>query len=399
MYDVLVVGGGPVGSFAAARLSALGHSVAVIEEHEQPGEGVCCTGIIGSECFDAFPMDRSMVLREARSARFFSPCGRELRVAKDTTQAMIVDRPAFDRYWAGRAGAAGSEFLWGVRVTDVSLAEGAVRAAVTGARGETTIEGRVLVLASGFGGVLSQKLGLGKVGDFVMGAQVEVEAPGLEEVEVYFGSVVAPGFFAWLVPTTEGRALAGLLVRHDAGAYLARFASALADAGRVAAVPDQAGFGAIPLMPLSRTYRSRVVVVGDAAGQVKPTSGGGIYYGFLCAEKAVEAIQRSFCSNDFSEQAFAWYEREWQKRLSRELRIGRWARRSFEQLSDRQIDRVFQIVEARGLHRSLPEAEGFSFDWHGGLVLNVLKHLGIEGAMQMGHALLSRKLLGLSMKD
>ena len=83
------------------------------------------------------------------------------------------------------------------------------------------------------------------------------------------------------------------------------------------------------------------MVVGDAAGQVKPTSGGGIYYGLLCADIAADTLHRALQEGDFSAGMLSRYERKWKKRLGRELKIGYWARRMFERLSDGQIDRIF----------------------------------------------------------
>jgi len=183
-----------------------------------------------------------------------------------------------------------------------------------------------------------------------------------------------------------------LLSRHDTGSYLKGFLSNLLVQGKIVSSEVRISYGAIPLKPLPKTYGERVIVVGDAAGQVKPTSGGGIYYGLLCAQMAADTLHQALSADDFSKQMLAAYEKEWQKKLGREIRVDRWARQFFERLSDEQIDRMFHIIESRGLHQTLLESEDFSFDWHGGLLMKGLKHLGLQGAMQMTHALLSRRL-------
>ncbi|MEE9173415.1 MAG: NAD(P)/FAD-dependent oxidoreductase, partial [Thermoplasmata archaeon] len=81
-------------------------------------------------------------------------------------------------------------------------------------------------------------------------------------------------------------------------------------------------------------------MVGDAAGQVKPTTGGGIYYGLLCAEIAADTLNGALAGNDLSAENLAEYERRWKKKLGRELRVGYWARKLYERLSDGQIDRI-----------------------------------------------------------
>ncbi len=80
MYDVVVVGGGPVGSYVAYKLAEVGYGVAVLEQKKRVGEPVCCAGIIGQECVRAFNIDNKVILRRANSARLFFPSGRCLRI-------------------------------------------------------------------------------------------------------------------------------------------------------------------------------------------------------------------------------------------------------------------------------------------------------------------------------
>ena len=132
-------------------------------------------------------------------------------------------------------------------------------------------------------------------------------------------------------------------------------------------------YGGIPLKPPARTYGERMIAVGDAAGQVKPTSGGGIYYGLLGAEIAAETLHRALAEDDLSAKRLARYERAWRKKLGRELRTGYWARKLFERLSDRQIDRLFEIIKAGGIDEALLKAEDVSFDWHGRTIMQADK--------------------------
>jgi flavin-dependent dehydrogenase len=123
--------------------------------------------------------------------------------------------------------------------------------------------------------------------------------------------------------------------------------------------------------------------VGDAAGQVKPTTGGGIYYGLLCADIAVDVLDRAIAGNDCSSRALLEYERRWKNLLGRELRVGRWARRAFERLSDRRIERLFNTVQNSRATESLLNAPGFSFDWHSRLILRALWRFGPRAALSM----------------
>lgn len=369
----MIVGAGPVGSYLACMLAKVGHKVVVFEKRPEVGEAACCTGIIGKECFDRFPIAKNAILIQSSSARFFAPSGRFIRLSKDAVQAYVVDRAAFDRALAQKAQAEGVDYFLSSRVENLSLTDCCVRASVECKGKANSFEGKVVVLTSGFGASLPQRLGLGKIGDFVLGAQAEVNVESLDEVEVYFGHEIAPGFFAWLVPTAPGRALAGLLSRRSAGSYLKDLISRLLAQGKITSVEGKITYGGIPLTPLPKTFGARVLAVGDAAGQVKPTTGGGIYYGLLCADIAAEVIHEALLADDVSARRLGGYEKRWKEKLSRELQIGYWARKVYEKLSDRQIEHIFDIVQENRIHEALLQSPDFSFDWHGDSILRVLK--------------------------
>ena len=373
LYDVVVVGSGPAGSYVAYKLAEMGHRVVVVEQKKRVGEQVCCTGIISQRCVNSFAIDESIILRRANSAKLVSPSGRLLRVWRQETQACIIDRALFDVAMVRRARDKGAEYVLSSLVRGIAVNDDSVRVEAVRQGEKLNFEARAVVIATGFGSSLAQGLGLGKVGDFVMGAQAEVEAIGLDEVEVYFGKEVAPGFFAWLVPTSPPKALAGLMSRRSPELYLKKLIASLQAQGKIAPAEAEPIYRGISLKPLARTCGNRLMVVGDAAGQVKPTTGGGIYYGLLCADIAADNLHRALESDDLSAKSLAGYEREWRKKLGWELRIGYWARKLYEHMSDAQIDRVFDIIKSRGIDKALLEAEDLSFDWHGEVVLRLLR--------------------------
>lgn len=374
LYDAMVVGAGPAGSYLAYSLAKLGYRVIVFEQRPKIGDAVCCTGIVGKECFDRFPIADNAILTQASSARFFSPSGKLLNLRKETVQAYVIDRAAFDGALARRAQEEGADYLLSARVDDIALADHCVRAEVEYGGRMTNFDAKVVVISSGFGVSLPKRSGLGKIGDFVLGAQAEVAAKGVDEVEVYFGQSIAPGFFAWLVPTASGKALAGLLTRRNPGAYLKELLSRLFVEGKIASPEAEPTYGIIPLKPLPKTYGERLVVVGDAAGHVKPTTGGGIYYGLLGADMAADTVHEALCADDLSAKRLARYEREWKRMLDRELQIGYLARRLYEQLSDSQIEHIFDLFHSNNIHEELLQSPDFSFDWHADSVLRFLGH-------------------------
>ena len=101
-----------------------------------------------------------------------------------------------------------------------------------------------------------------------------------------------------------------------------------------------------------------------------------MYYGFLCADIAVEVLAKALSNSDCSQDALSQYEKGWKKRLGRDLKIGYFARRFYEKLSDRQIETMFRLLESKGIAEALLNSDQMRFDWHGGLLLKGLKYMG-----------------------
>jgi flavin-dependent dehydrogenase len=127
----------------------------------------------------------------------------------------------------------------------------------------------------------------------------------------------------------------------------------------------------ITLKPASRTFAERLLVVGTAAGQVKPLTGGGIYYGLLCADIAAAVLDKALEADDFSPKALSAYETSWHSLLRQELATAWRARATYEHLSDGLVSRLIDaFASSGGLERAL-QSEAVSFDWHG----RALRHL------------------------
>jgi len=386
LYDVAVIGGGPTGSRTAYRLAKRGYRVLVLEQKTRPGEGACCTGVIGSECIRSFAVDDSVILGRVNSARVFSPSGKSLSLWLPETQAFIIDRAAFDAALANRAQQEGAEYFLNSRAVNIEIKDDAVNIEVVRHEEEFTLEAQSVVIASGFASRLAEGLGMGRIKHFVLGAQAEVATAGIAGVEVYFGSEVAPGFFAWLVPISPVKARLGLLSNHSPGFYLKRLMSTLLVQGKIASDEVEPNYGGVSLKPLARTYGERLLVVGTAAGQVKPTTGGGIYYGLLCADIAADNLHRAIASNDLSAGSLAGYQQEWKKKLGRELSTGYRVRKLYQHLSDGQVDRMFNTIADNSMVDLLLKADDVSFDWHSSGLLRMLGQVAISKAVELARA-------------
>lgn len=361
----------------------------VLEKKPSAGTKRSCTGLIGAECLRLFPSGSVNVLAQYNSAIFYSPSGRPLRVDKPRPQAYMVDRFVFDNHLAETAQKNGATYCFNTFVDRIETGPDSVRiTAVTGGR-QNTLHARMAVIAGGSGSRLPETLGLGRLGSFVRGCQTEVSCT-VPELEVYLGRDISPGFFGWLAPFAPGHGRLGLLTQGgDGSRQMANLWQKLNSAGKVVSPLADLNYGAIPLKRLSRTYANRVLVVGDAAGQVKPTTGGGIYYGLLCASMAADCIHDGIVQGDLSSAHTRSYEKRWRRALGAELTTGNLARAIWERLGDKQMDRIFDIVLSHGIHRALLDADDFSFDWHGRLVLRALKYKVIKTPLGLFNRLLA----------
>lgn len=370
-----------MGSRVAYRLAERGCSVVVMEKKPDPGEPVCCTGILGRECIERFAIDKSVIYREASSASVFSPSGRLIHIERKQPQAYIVDRGSFNRYLAGLAMEKGAEYFLNCRAGSIDILHDRVKVEfIRGSGGKELLEARSAVIATGSGSRLVEHLGMRPAVDSAMGAQAEVETRTIDEVEVYLGGRTAPGFFAWLVPTAPGKGLAGLISRNRTGYYMKRLLAELAEKGKIAAGDAEIKYAQLALKPAPRTSGSRILVVGSAAGQVKPLTGGGVYYGLLCADIAAENLFGALKENNLTARRLANYDKQWKCVLGREIRLSSWSRKLYELLSDRQVDTLFDIITKNGIDRTLVESGDIEFDWHGTAVMKLVRHVALTGA-------------------
>jgi len=374
-YDVLVIGAGPAGNHAAFKLARSGYQVGVLEKHNFIGHKLCCTGIIGRECMDVFDIDRRCVLQEARSARLFSPSGDFIRVSRNETQAYFVDRPMFDPLLAEKAHNAGAQYFINSTVEQISITSKYAEVSTQTNDETRRFRCKSIVIASGFGSKLPVQVNMGHIKNSIAGAQVVVETSGVTETEVFLSHRIAPGFFAWIVPTARDSSRIGLFSKRNPGRHLKQFMAQLAAEGKIHSTDAELHYGGIPLKPRPKTYGQRVLVIGDAAGQVKPTTGGGIYYGMLSADYAADAIHQAFQKNDFSPKMLSQYEKLWKEKLGRELKLDYFARSLYNRLSDKRIDTIFNIVRENNIHERIMASSYKSFDWHGELVLDGLKQM------------------------
>lgn len=349
--DVVIVGGGPAGLYAGALLAGAGVDVAIFEEHPESGLPVHCTGVLASDAFDEFQLPRGSILNPLRHVRFHSPSGDTFEHETERVEAVVIDRRVFDQQLQRAASRAGARFHTGRRIVSVMPGPDGVR--LTDRDGAAVLA-RAVILACGASYGLSRPLGLGLPTQWLQSAQLELPAADSGAVEVHFGSNVAPRGFAWAVPVQRdsGRYVrVGLMCNRDADRYFARFLAGVAARWGVQSPPDVPAprLKMLPLAPLRRTYADRVIAVGDAAGLVKATTGGGIYYSLVSAGIAADVLRTALARDRVDARDLAIYERRWRARLGRELGAQLSLRQLANRLEDAEIDGLFDLARTDGI--------------------------------------------------
>jgi digeranylgeranylglycerophospholipid reductase len=374
LRDVVVIGAGPAGLMAARELARRGHDVMVLEEHASIGVPAHCTGLLGMDAFAELDIPRDTILSTARAAKFVAPDGSSVLVDTDRVNAAIVDRARFDQALGDSSRAAGVDLRSNARVRTIAIDEDAVTITADGAA--QPITARACVLACGANYRFNRELRLGVPRTFVQSAQLELPFAGPQEVEVHLGRARAPRGFAWVVPfQRDGQPCQrlGLMADARAGALFRNFAADV----RARFAPDagpwpEPRLKILPLGPVAKTYGTRVLAVGDAAGLVKPTTGGGIYYGLLSGAFAAETLDDALKADDLRETRLRAYETRWRDRLGAEIRIGLAFRMLASRLNDRAIDSLIELARIDGIVPMLRQTA--DFNWHRQSALALLRH-------------------------
>ncbi|MDX1746471.1 MAG: geranylgeranyl reductase family protein, partial [Halobacteriales archaeon] len=287
MEDFVVVGAGPAGSRFARRAAERGHDVVVFEQGEV-GTPLACSGHLSLDLWDFLPAGAEAELRqnEIRGARFHlgGPHSRAYPFYQDEPISNAVDRVALDRMLAEVAREAGADVREHHTVTNVSEAPNGVSVTVSGPAGQETVEARMVVGADGPRSRVRRDLGIPEPDELLHGVLGFDRTPDDSDfVDVHLN---VPRFFAWRIPRGDAGVEYGLAAPPGADVP-ARF-DALATGYDVDL--EERCSGAIPIGPPARITSDRGLLLGDAAAQTKPFTGGGILYGMTAADIAARTV-------------------------------------------------------------------------------------------------------------
>ena len=369
-FDFIIVGAGPVGSYLAKSLAKEGCSVGVFERKKEVGEGVICSGIIGADAYEKFNLPLKAVIRKITSLKVFSPSLIELDYSKEEPFAYIVDRKKFDKELVKEAAGAGVELFLESKVFDVQREKEGILIKYSKNGQEFQKSARCIIIASGTNFTLHKRIGFSVPENILWGNRVEaVGGDGEGSVEVYILSKPDLSSFGWIIPL-NGHTRIGALSRKSSREPLeslicksnGRFNVNMA---KVEKAPIACGNS-------KKIADERVIAVGEAAGQVKTTTGGGIYYGLIGASIAREVLLKAAKTNNFSVEAFKEYENIWSDKMGNEIKNGIMVRNVASKTTPQLVDNVFDFLKKNPSIKEDLENR-FSFDYHQDIIKSGIK--------------------------
>jgi len=348
-YDAIIVGGGPIGGYVAGEIASKGFKVAVFEKNKQIGEPLKCAGLVTSKVFDYVDISKeSVVQNKIKGAHIHSPSGYKLTIGGDRVHALVIDRPNFDKEIIKNSIEKGAELFLENGVTSIQKKGKQIEIKTSKSN---DVKCNLLVGADGPYSKIRDRFFMPQPTEILRGMGAEISNTRLDPnfVEIFVGENVAPGFFAWIIPTNENgtEARIGLCIGPESTKPPLYYFSNLFKNKNSSPFLENVKItkkigGSVPFGALKKTYSSNLLLVGDAAAQVKPTSGGGIYTGLLCGSYCSSVAIESLQKNNFTSQFLKKYHKLWSSDIGMELYLGTKFRKIFKSLTDIQMDKYIE---------------------------------------------------------
>ena len=350
-YDVIVIGGGPVGGYLSRRFNEFGHSVLIIEEHDEIGRPFQCAGLVNPESMEKVNLQNS-ILKEIWGARIHSPSGIPVVIGnKNRIRTMSVCRKIFDEGVVLQAVKSGTEILLSSKPNSVKIEEDRVKITIQTPEGIKNIESKLLCGADGAHSWVRRFFKMGRPREMMIGFQVEVTGYKGDEgrLDMYTGRDIAPGYFAWAIPSGDTTRIgtwsrADLLNGFSCEDLINRLRKKDLWKDRFENITEVGRFvGPVPSGFVRKPMIERVALFGDAAGVCKPTTGGGIGPGFKQVDLLVPVLSKSINDNDLSEYKMKKYSKLLKSMISDQKRKKGLRDAFLTESNDDELNQIFSV--------------------------------------------------------
>jgi digeranylgeranylglycerophospholipid reductase len=381
-YDVVIAGGSISGLLAAREIAAGGLSVAVLEEDAEIGTPEHCGGLVsisGIQNLGIVPDIDTIENNRIAHAKIFSPSSC-FEISAERQKVIVLDRRSFDKQIAFQAQKKGAE----IRVRCSMRSFGKEGSGYVVKTPEGDISCNFFVDARGIASIISRN----RDGVF-HSAQYEVYASWIEPhtIEVVFNNQHYPGFFAWIIPTGRGKGKVGVAGRRiNVASALQNYIDSKGKYSVVRKVYAPIWING----PLRSFVFDKTIIVGDAAGQSKPTTAGGIYTcgmgGILAGRALVKAADKKNDDRQKQRTLLKQYETDWLSRFKPEFDKMLLARRLLERMDNKAIDELIAAIPKEIVQQASIDSD---FDFHSTALAKIL---GAKGAARMAKALLGNEI-------
>ena len=372
MYDAVVAGGSISGLLAAREIAKNGHSVLVLEEGFEVGSPEHCGGLVSENALEELSIEPSQKTfdSEIKYAKIFSPKGKEITINSKKQKIIVINRRELDKQAARQARDNGAEIS--VKTSFQEKNNNLIRTS------NGNIECKFFVDCRG----VSRLANKDRDG-ILLTAQYEVYAEWIKEgqVEVYFDQEKYPEFFAWIIPSGKGVGKVG--VSGKGINTLGRMDEFLKSKGNFSTIRKI--FAPIWIKgPIKNFVEDNTIIVGDAAGQAKPTTAGGIFSCGMAGIMAGRAISEAIETGDSS--SLMNYEKEWKEKFGKEFEKQNLARKILARLDNGTVNKLFNSITPE-IEEDISNKE--DFDFH---TSSILRLLGMKGSFNTMQALIGGEI-------
>ena len=371
-YDVVIAGGSISGLMSAREIAKKGHSVLVLEEGFEIGTPDHCGGLVSKSGLDELGIEPTQKTFDStiNSALIYAPSGKSIEINSKKQKVIVVNRRELDKQVALQAEQSGAE----IRVK-TGFKEKTKRGIKT-TDGE--IDCKILVDCRGVSALINNERD-----GILLSAQYEIYANWIKDgqVEVYFDNVKYPGFFAWIIPSGNGVGKVGIAGREiNVSNAMEQF---LKNKGNYSTIRKI--FAPIWIKgPIKNFVSENIVIAGDAAGQSKPTTAGGIYSCGLGGLFAGNAIAEYLESNERSQ--LKKYQKNWRDKFGREFEKQSLARKILERVDNKTIDVVFDSITPEITNEISNKDD---FDFH---ATSIVKLLGMRKSLNTAQNIMGAEI-------